>query len=305
MGLSQGRLDIRYVAIVVTRRNMNAHGRTNNGAKVRSRVHGVDTRTLTAGNLIANMTTSMNAHIAENHSLLRELSMLHTRANAASKTCQKGGQAVMISDKERRDIVRKLREPKNSLLAYPDEELIRLRGDVRCQYKQDLYERLADLIEQQSIDGNTSDGYHTFNELYHHRAVLFSVIVSKFADRSWKSKLHADGTMYEGMFIVGIETPDGQATYHYDVEPYWNLFQCKEVDRAPEWDGHTPDQAIERIGKLIDYKIDHPTCKTIEHGRLDEYHVCKSCSKCSYGWFEDIYDKPYSYCPNCGAEVIK
>ena len=24
----------------------------------------------------------------------------------------------------------------------------------------------------------------------------------------------------------------------------------KELDRAPEWDGHTPDQAIERIGSL-------------------------------------------------------
>lgn len=212
---------------------------------------------------------------------------------------------MMISAKERRDIVRKLREPKDSLLAYPDEELIRLRSEVRCRYKQDLYERLADLIEHQSIDGNTSDGYHTFDELYHHRAVLFSVIVSKFANRSWKSKLHADGTMYEGMFIVGIETPDGQATYHYDVEPYWNLFQCKEVDRALEWDGHTPDQAIERIGKLIDYKIDRPTCKTVEHGQPDEYYVCKSCSRCSYGWFEDIHDKPYSYCPNCGAEITK
>ena len=28
------------------------------------------------------------------------------------------------------------------------------------------------------ITGETSDGYHTFNELYHHRAVLFSVIVN-------------------------------------------------------------------------------------------------------------------------------
>lgn len=109
---------------------------------------------------------------------------------------------------------------------------------------------LADLIEPQPIDGNTSDGYHTFNELYHHRAVLFSVIVENFAARAWKSKLHADGTMYDGMFVVGIETPDGQATYHYDIDPYWDLFRCKEVDRAPEWDGHTPGQAIERIGKL-------------------------------------------------------
>lgn len=50
--------------------------------------------------------------------------------------------------------------------------------------------------------------------------------------------------------------------------------------------------------------IDRPTCKTIEHEGTDEFHVCKSCSRCSYGWFEDIYDKPYSYCPNCGAEVM-
>ncbi|MBD9054330.1 MAG: hypothetical protein EGR23_12245 [Holdemanella biformis] len=233
--------------------------------------------------------------------------MSHTRASAALKTCQKDGQAAMISAKERRDIVRKLREPKDSLLAYPDDELIRLRSEVKCGYNQDLYERLADLIEQQPIDGNISDWYHAFDEFYHHRTVLFSAVVSKFADSSWKSKLHADGTMYEGMFIVGIETPDGQATCHYEVEPYWNLFQCKEVDRAPEWDGHTLDQAIERIiGKLIDYKTNRPTCETIEHGRSDdEFHVCKSCSRCSYGWFEDIYDKPYSYCPNCGAEVIK
>ena len=50
--------------------------------------------------------------------------------------------------------------------------------------------------------------------------------------------------------------------------------------------------------------IDRPTCKTIEHEGPDEFHVCKSCSVCSYGWFEDVYDKPYSYCPNCGAMVV-
>ena len=42
---------------------------------------------------------------------------------------------------------------------------------------------IAKLIEKEitelksEINGETSDGYHTFNELYHHRAVLFSVIV--------------------------------------------------------------------------------------------------------------------------------
>lgn len=157
--------------------------------------------------------------------------------------------------------------------------------------------RLAKLIEPQPIDGNTSDGYHTFNELYHHRAVLFSVIVENFAARAWKSKLHADGTMYDGMFIVGIETPDGQATYHYDVEPYWNLFRCKEVDRAPEWDGHTPDQAIERIGKLVDCKTDRPTCRN-----ASRYRDTFECSE--YG---EPFNMPLmpSRSRNCGAEVVK
>lgn len=161
----------------------------------------------------------------------------------------------MISDDERREVAARLRNLAGHIAV--DEELTLdalglYRGENIEGYDTYGVMRLADIIEPQPIDGNTSDGYHTFNELYHHRAVLFSVIVKIFADRAWKSKLHADSTMYDGMFIVGIETPDGQATYHYDVDPYWNMFQCKEVDRAPEWDGHTPDQAIERIGKLAD-----------------------------------------------------
>ena len=100
------------------------------------------------------------------------------------------------------------------------------------------------------VTGDTSDGYHTFNELYHHRAVLFSVIVRMMPDKAWKSKLHHTGDMFDGMFIVGIDTPAGQATYHYDIDPYWEMFDCKELERAPFWDGHTPSQAIERIATL-------------------------------------------------------
>lgn len=116
----------------------------------------------------------------------------------------------------------------------------------------DEVSELVELIRPVPVTGATSDGYHTFDELYHHRAVLFSVIVATFPGRSWKSFHHHDGTMYDGMFIVGIDTPAGPATYHYDVEPYWDMFPCEVLDRAPEWDGHTPDDAIERIGTLRD-----------------------------------------------------
>lgn len=98
--------------------------------------------------------------------------------------------------------------------------------------------------------GDVSDGYHTFNELYHHRAILFCVICSRFPDLCWKSKLHDTGDMFEGMFIVGINTPEGPATYHYDINPYWDMFKVTELERAPKWDGHTPEDAINRIYSL-------------------------------------------------------
>jgi len=103
--------------------------------------------------------------------------------------------------------------------------------------------------------GKVSDGYHTFDELYHHRAILFAVICNNNPELAWKSKLHDTGDMYDGMFIVGIDTPKGQATYHYDIEPYWDIFNVKELDHAPKWDGHTSDDAIMRIASLADINL--------------------------------------------------
>jgi len=106
--------------------------------------------------------------------------------------------------------------------------------------------------------GEVSDGYHTFNELYHHRAVLFATICNKFKSLAWKSKMHDDGSMFDDMFIVGIDTPFGQATYHYDIDPYWDKYfgNIKEIEKAPKWDGHTPSQAIERIFSLSNVHSD-------------------------------------------------
>lgn len=97
--------------------------------------------------------------------------------------------------------------------------------------------------------GRVSDGYHTFDELYHHRALLFATICNLHPELAWKSKQHSDPDtpMYDGMFICGIQTPLGQATYHYDLEPYWNMFHVPELPAAPPYDGHTPDEAIDRI----------------------------------------------------------
>jgi len=85
-----------------------------------------------------------------------------------------------------------------------------------------------------------SDGYHTYGELYNHRLVLFAVICNKNYEKAWKSKLHDDGTMFDGYFIVGITTKKGNFTYHYKIEN-WEMFNVDELEKAPKWDGHTSD----------------------------------------------------------------
>lgn len=88
--------------------------------------------------------------------------------------------------------------------------------------------------------GEISDGYHTFNELYFHRMMLFSVICNQNKENAWKSWLHDDGTMFDDYFIVGIETKEGQYTYHYHKD-HWSTFDVKEIELAPKWDGHKPE----------------------------------------------------------------
>ena len=101
------------------------------------------------------------------------------------------------------------------------------------------------------------DGFHTFDELYEHRIVLFitlcNMIQASPGDEGfdcWKSKLHDDGTMYDGWFIAGIEKDKGsQISYHLPIK-YWDKLYTEELVRAPKWDGHTPDDVIERLLNL-------------------------------------------------------
>lgn len=106
-----------------------------------------------------------------------------------------------------------------------------------------------DILEIKERGGSVksiSDGYHTFDELYLHRMILSSLFFNSHPDKSWKSKQHHDGTMFDGMFIVGIETPKGQYSYHYKLE-HWDLFDVAPMEYAPEYDGHTPQD----IGRLF------------------------------------------------------
>ena len=88
--------------------------------------------------------------------------------------------------------------------------------------------------------GDLSDGYHTFNQLYYQRMMLFAVLVKQNRDKAWKSLRHEDGELCfgGGWFIVGIDTPEGSYTYHYENK-YFDLFDCEILDYGKHWDGHT------------------------------------------------------------------
>lgn len=120
-------------------------------------------------------------------------------------------------------------------------------------------------VEVTAFDLEVSDDYHTMSELYDHRRVLNAALFNYLHDIDVnirghvdvtfkpyiiKSKLHEDGTMFDGYFVVSMNGPDGQISYHYALE-YWDQFKVTEVERVPwKYDGHTSKDVINRLLKL-------------------------------------------------------
>ena len=98
------------------------------------------------------------------------------------------------------------------------------------------------------IDENTSDGYHTFKELYEYRLLYNAGMFNELHRRGLrviKSVRHSDGEecFGGGWFIVQAVLPDiGQISNHYELKD-WDLFQIPEKEVADKWDGHTPSRS--------------------------------------------------------------
>lgn len=105
-----------------------------------------------------------------------------------------------------------------------------------------------------------SDGYHTFGELYNHRIVLFMVMAKHMAylfssaqgKPVWRSKAHSDGGVWGGWFVLGIYKAKGeQITYHLPMSEWDKCYFAEELEKAPEWDGHTSEDVLVRLNSLI------------------------------------------------------
>jgi len=120
----------------------------------------------------------------------------------------------------------------------------------RVAISPDAAERIADDLESH-LATDTSDGHHTFEELYDYR-----MLYNAHAAAGWlaagipvvKSWHHSDGELCfgGGWFIVTATLPTGQVSNHYRSQ-HWDLFAVPAVDLPPEYDGHTPAEAAERL----------------------------------------------------------
>ena len=107
------------------------------------------------------------------------------------------------------------------------------------------------------------DGYHTFDELCDHRITLYIALclmtelnyvkTSSLRYKAWRSRNHSDGEPAFGgtWFVLGIGKEKGsQITYHIPIERWDETDFAETLEKAPEWDGHTSADALERLKKL-------------------------------------------------------
>jgi hypothetical protein len=90
-------------------------------------------------------------------------------------------------------------------------------------------------------DGDISDGYHTFDELYDHRNLLFLNLCRQlYLSSYWKP----DG---DGWFILFLDLPCGQISYHLPNK--WLFMIPPEIKRRDDavWDGHTSKVVLARL----------------------------------------------------------
>lgn len=107
-------------------------------------------------------------------------------------------------------------------------------------------------VLERKITEDTSDGYHTFKELYEFRLLYNAHLFNEWAEQGkydvHKSKRHSDGNpCFDGTwFIVVAQLPTGQISNHYQMKD-WELFKIPERPVGAVWDGHTPQDVATRL----------------------------------------------------------
>ncbi len=157
---------------------------------------------------------------------------------------------VLVADvEELRQLLAAYREQAMAATAALNAE--KHRGDVA---EQERDQALASLAAVQPISGDTSDGYHTFNELYRHRCLLFAwVLLLNHKRNVFKTLKNDAGEEYDGWFIGAMNTQFGQISYHLP-DSLWDLLPITTHERNSTYDGHTSLDVLGRIERMVKHE---------------------------------------------------
>lgn len=119
---------------------------------------------------------------------------------------------------------------------------------------------INDNIKRLEDTNGVSDGYHTFGELYEHRIRLYITLCAALKKLGYEcqfSKLHNDGTSYDGWLLVSLLDKDGkQLSYHVDESKHRVLLEkagIPEVEKIEyPFDGHSPNDVLERLVSIME-----------------------------------------------------
>ena len=105
----------------------------------------------------------------------------------------------------------------------------------------------------ETSSGQISDGYHTFDELYEHRCLLFIGLMQAHPARAWRATHHDDGSGDSEWWIAGLDLPTGPVTYHLPGR-HWPLLDShpiRTLEKAPPWDGHSSQDVLEHLTRWL------------------------------------------------------
>lgn len=93
-----------------------------------------------------------------------------------------------------------------------------------------------------------SDGYHTFEDLYTQRLFLSAALAKLKPNSCYIALAHADGSMFDDMFLIVFNTKEGLYSYHYHLRDL-DLFKGVKVleKEVIPYDGHTSSD----VGRLM------------------------------------------------------
>ena len=135
------------------------------------------------------------------------------------------------------------------LLRYKRNPALGIEPQVALAYEKELALAVDAVAE---LKANPRDEYHTMDELYHYR-MLYNALALYGLDslgcETGRSRRHHTGEpCFDGeFFIVWVFLPKGMVTNHYKLEDEKYFSFLVDYHTAPEWDGHTTQEAARRM----------------------------------------------------------